>query len=57
MKRQNKDAWQHTAYQSKKKVNEQFGNRKLFWKEVRNVKGGELQQNEGLKWQVGTSRG
>ena len=43
-------------YQSKKKVNEQFGrktnedvngNRKLFWKEVSNAKGGNLQQNKG----------
>ena len=42
--------------QSKKKVNEQFGrkmyedvnrNRKLYWKEASNRKGGELQQNKG----------
>ena len=53
-------------YQSKKKVNKQFGrkmnedvngNRKLFWKEVSNVKGGKLQQNNGWKWEVGTGRG
>ena len=51
------------VYQSKKKVNEQFGrkinedvngNRKLFWNEVSNVKGGELQHSEGWKWEVGT---
>ena len=42
-------------YQSKKKVNKQFGrkmnedvngNRKLFWKEVSNGIGGGLQQNK-----------
>ena len=33
------------------------GNRKLFWKEVSNVKGGELQQNKGWKYEVGTRRG
>ena len=55
-------------YQSKKKVNEQFerkknedvnGNRKLFWKEVNNAKGGkvELLQNKGWKWEVGTGGG
>ena len=52
-------------YQNKKKVNEQFGrkmnqgvnrNRKLFWK-MSNGKGGELQYNKGLKWEVGTRRG
>ena len=45
-------------YQTKKKVNEQFGrkmnedvngNRKFFWKEVSNVKGGKLQQNKVSK--------
>ena len=49
-------------YQSKKKVNEQFGrkmnedvngNKKLFWKEGSNMGGGELQQNKGWKWKVG----
>ena len=30
------------------------GNRKLFWKEVSNKKGGELQHNKGWKWEVGT---
>ena len=30
------------------------GNRKLFWNEMSNVKGGELQQNKGGKWEVGT---
>ena len=43
-------------YQDKMKVNEQCGkkvnedvngNRKLFWKELNNAKGGELQQNKG----------
>ena len=53
MKRQKKEVWNDTEkggvkryiIQSKKKVNEQFGKgkRKLFWKEVSNVKGGELQ--------------
>ena len=34
------------------------GNRKLFWKETSNVKGGkvELQQNKGWKWELGTGR-
>ena len=49
--------------QSKKEFQELFGrkmneNRKLFWKEVSNVKGekgGELQQNKEWKWEVGTS--
>ena len=54
------------VYQSKKKVNEHFGremnedvngNRKLFWKEVSNVKGGELQQSKGWKWEAGTEGG
>ena len=36
-----------------KGVNE---NRKLFWKGVINAKGGELQQNRGWKWEVGTRR-
>ena len=53
-------------YQSKKKVNEQYGtkmneyvsgNRKMFWKEVSNAKGEELHQNKGWKWEVGTRRG
>ena len=30
------------------------GNRKLFWKEVSNVKGGELQQNKG--WHRGRAK-
>ena len=51
---------------SKKKVNEQFGkkinedvngNRKLFWKEVCNAKGGEMQQSKGWKWEAGTGGG
>ena len=33
------------------------GNRKLFWKEARRVKGGEMQQNKRWKWEVGTRRG
>ena len=49
-----------------KKMNEQFrrkrnedvsGNRKLFWKEVKNAKGVELQQDKGWKWEVGTGKG
>ena len=49
-----------------KKVNEQFGknmnedvnvNRKLFWIEVSNRKGGESQQNKGWKWEAGTGGG
>ena len=55
--------------QSKKKVNEQFGrkinedmngNRKLFWKEVSNAKGGmggELQQSKGWEREAGTGGG
>ena len=44
--------------QSKKKVNEQFGrkmnedvngNRKLFWKEVSNVKGGKVERCSRIK--------
>ena len=31
------------------------GNKKLFWKEVNNMKG-ELQQNKGWKWEVGTRK-
>ena len=43
-------------YQSKRWLNEQFGrkmnhgvhgNRKLFWKEISKMKGGELLQNKG----------
>ena len=65
MRRQKKDVWKQRKkvkvkrciYQSKKKVNEQFGrknedvseNRKLFWKGMNNAKGGELQQNKGWK--------
>ena len=30
-----------------RKINDVNGNRKLFWKEVSNVKGGELQQSKG----------
>ena len=46
------------VYQSKTKVNEQFGrkmnddvngNRKLFWKEVSNVKGGEVENCSKIK--------
>ena len=56
-------------YQNKKKVNEQFGrkmnkdmngNKKLIWKEVSNARGGkdgEVQENKGWKWEVGTRRG
>ena len=52
-------------YQGKMKVNNQFGRknedvngkRKLFWKEMSNAKGGELQQNKGWKWKVSTRRG
>ena len=45
-------------YQSKKKVNEQFGrkmkedgngNWKLFWKEVCNVKGGKVESYSKIK--------
>ena len=32
------------------------GNRKLFWKEVSEANG-ELQQNKGWNWEVGTGRG
>ena len=53
--REEKRKVKRCIYQSK---NEQFGrktnedsngNRKLFWKEVSNEKGGELQQNKGWK--------
>ena len=48
--------------QSKKKVNEQFGrkmnenvngNRKLFWKEVSNVKRGKVESCSRVKMQMG----
>ena len=67
MRRQKKCAWKCTEkrkvkrciYQSKKKVNEQFGrkinedvngNRKLFWKEVSNMKGGKVESCSGIKY-------
>ena len=49
----------------KKEVNEQFrrkmnedmnGNKKLFWKELSKMKGGELQQNKGWKWEASTDK-
>ena len=54
--REDKGRVKRCIYQSKKKVNEQFvnGNRKLFWNEVSNVKGGKV---ERWKWQVGTGGG
>ena len=51
--REEKRKVKRCIYQSKKKVNEQFGrkmnkdvngNRKLFWKEVSNVKGGKVER-------------
>ena len=52
-----------SIYQSKKKVNEHFGrkmsgavngNRKLFWKEVSNAKGGKVENCRRLKDGNGT---
>ena len=41
-----------------RKMNEDVnGNRKLFWKEVSNAKGGQLQQSKGWKWDAGTREG
>ena len=48
-------------YQSKKKINEQFGrkmngNKKLFWKEVSNAKGGKVESCSKIKVENGRLR-
>ena len=57
-KEEKKKKVKRCIYQSKKKVNEQFrrkmnedvnGNRKLFWKEVSNVKGGKEKSCSRIK--------
>ena len=41
-----------SKWQFGRKMNEDVNrNRKLFWKEMSNVKGGELQQNKEWKWE------
>ena len=56
--REGKRKFKRCTYQSKKKVNEQFGrkmnkdvnrNKKLFWKEVSNVKGGKVESCSRIK--------
>ena len=58
MYREEKRYVKRCIIQSKKKVNEQFGrkinedvngNRKLFWKEVSNVKGGKVKSCSRIK--------
>ena len=57
-RREEKRRVKRCIYQSKKKINEQFGrkmdedmngNRKLFWKEVSNVKGGMVESCNKIK--------
>ena len=64
MNREKNDVWKLTEekrciYQSKKKVNGQFGRkmnkgvngiRKLFWKKLSNVKGGKVESCSRIKY-------